>query len=144
MISSLEELLSKKKVDSREILKDELYLDRLGTKIEISFRRLSYERYKFYRKQAMDLKKATFDMDKYRMNIILSCLVDPDLSKGEFLKSLAYDGEDPSTINPEIALSRVFLAGEIVDIADLILKNSGFKTDPFRDYSQEGEGDSEE
>lgn len=145
-ISSLEALLSQKKVNSAEIIKQKLYFSRLGGEVEFSFRRLSYDRYKFYRKQALDLKKGSFDIDKYRLNVVLTCLVDPDLSKTEFLKTLARDGEDPSVINPETALPRIFLAGEIVAIADMIQKGSGFadSDDLFRGDLQEGEGASEE
>lgn len=136
-LSSLETLLSKKKINSEEIISRNVISERLG-EITVSFKRLSYNDYKFFKNEAISRKKdsATFDADKYRLNILLNCFVDPNFGHTEFHNVLGVkDGFQ--------AILAVFLPGEIVALADMILAESGFSEDPFREQLQDSEGASE-
>lgn len=132
-LSSFEELLIQKRIDPQEIVTRKVYAERLG-EIEISFKRLSYRDYKMFKQQAISRKRgdASFDMDKYRNAIILNCITDPDLSKKEVQEAIG-------AIDDESALQKLFLAGEIVGLGDLILSESGFDQDPFRDILSDDE-----
>lgn len=137
-LSSLEALLSKKKIDPREVIKRKVSAERLGD-IEIAFKRLTYNDYKFFKNEAISRKRdtTTFDADKYRLNIIMSCFVDPNFNSTEFQSALEVaDGYQ--------AILAVFLPGEIVSLADMILAESGFSEDPFRNELSDDEGDTEE
>ena len=127
-ISSLESLLVQKRVNPDEIIKCKIFVERLGEEIEISFKRLSYTKYKYFKRAAMERRRnvESFDVDKYRISILLDCLVDPDFQKKAFLDSFGAP-------NGEIGINKIFLPGEIVTIGELILKESGFSEDPFRD-----------
>lgn len=136
-LSSLESLLSQKKINPEEIVKREVISERLG-KIEVSFKRLTYSEYKIFKNGAVNRKKdsSTFDADKYRLSILLNCFVDPNFNRVEFHNALGVtDGNQ--------AIMAVFLPGEIVALADMILVESGFSEDPFREELPDGESDSE-
>lgn len=137
-ISALESLLAQKKVDANEVVTKKIYLERFGKTVDLSFKRLSYAEYKMFRKQSMAVKRGevSFDVDQYRTSIVRSCLTDPDFSKVEFLKAIGAP-------NGDVAIGMVFLPGEIVSIGEMILAESGFSEDPFRDNVSEGEGGSE-
>lgn len=64
-------------------------------------------------------KKRKFNTKKFQELIVTSCLVDPNLKDVDFLKKLG-------VTLPEEAIYRCFLAGEIAQIAEAILKVSGF------------------
>lgn len=134
-ISSLESLLVKNRVNPEEIIKRKLYVSRFGTEIELSFKRLSYTKYKYFKRAAIERKRGneTFDVDKYRQAIVLECLIDPDFTKKEFLDSFGAP-------NGEVGVNMIFLPGEIVSIGEAILKESGFDEDPFRDDLSDDEG----
>lgn len=133
-VSSLEKLLVQKKFNSSEVLSKKFFVDRLGEEVTISFRRLSYARYKFFKKSCVEKRKneQIFDIDKYRVSIILECLVDPDFQKKEFLDSFGAP-------NGEVGISSIFLPGEIVALGEMILEESGFSEDPFRDSPENNE-----
>lgn len=136
-LSSLESLLSQKKINPEEIIKREVVSERLG-RIEVAFKRLTYREYKIFKNEAINRKKdaATFDADKYRLNILLNCFVDPNFNRVEFHEALGVtDGNQ--------AILAVFLPGEIVALADMILAESGFSEDPFREELPDSESDSE-
>lgn len=136
-LSSLESLLSQKKINPGEVIKREVFSERLG-KIEVAFKRLTYNEYKIFKNDAINRKKdsANFDTDKYRMNILLNCFVDPNFNRVEFHEALGVtDGKQ--------AIQAVFLPGEIVALADMILAESGFSEDPFREKLSDSEDDSE-
>lgn len=67
-------------------------------------------------------KKRRFNTRKFQELVVTTCLVDPNLKDAEFLKKLQV------TI-PEEAIYKCFLAGEIAQIAEAILKVSGFDED---------------
>ena len=137
-LSELEALLSQKRIDPNEVVTRKFFAKRLGGPVEISFRRLSYRVYKSVKQLAIVRTKRSenFDLDKYRVNIILSCLTNPDFSKKEFLDSFgAFDGED--------GVKKIFLPGEIASLGEMILDESGFIEEPFRDELPEDEGTSE-
>lgn len=138
-LSELEALLSQKRIDPNDVVKRKFIAKRLGGPVEIEFRRLSYRAYKFAKQAAIVRNKRSenFDLDKYRVNIILDCLVNPDFSKKEFLDSFgAIDGEE--------GIKKIFLPGEIAALGELILDESGFVDEPFRDELPEDEGTAEE
>lgn len=134
-VTSLESLLAQKKIDPYEKLTARIYVSRLGETIEITFKRLTYQKYKYFKKSALVGKRGeeTFDIDKYRNGVVLDCLLDPDFSKKEFLDSFGAP-------NGEVGLNMVFLPGEIVTIGEIILRESGFDDKPF----QSGVSDNEE
>lgn len=139
-LSSLEGLLAKNRIDPNEVITQKMYVERLDTEIEVSFRRLSYAKYKYFKRAAITSKRGgaeSFDIDKYRTALVLDCLVDPDFTKTEFLSSFGAP-------NGEVGISMVFLTGEIISLAEAILKESGFSEDPFRDDLPEDEGNVEE
>jgi hypothetical protein len=127
-LSSLENLLVQKRINPDEILKCKIFVERLNEEIEISFKRLSYTKYKFFKRAAIERRRnvESFDIDKYRVSIILDCLVDPDFQKKAFLDSFGAP-------NGEVGINKIFLPGEIVTLGEIILKESGFSEDPFRD-----------
>ncbi len=127
-LSSLENLLVQKRINPDEILKCKIFVERLNEEIEISFKRLGYTKYKFFKRAAIERRRnvESFDIDKYRVSIILDCLVDPDFQKKAFLDSFGAP-------NGEVGINKIFLPGEIVTLGEIILKESGFSEDPFRD-----------
>lgn len=127
-LSSLESLLVQKRVNPDEILKCKIFVERFGGEIEVSFKRLSYTKYKYFKRAAIERRRnvESFDIDKYRVSIILECLVDPDFQKKAFLDSFGAP-------NGEVGINKIFLPGEIVTLGEMILKESGFSEDPFRD-----------
>lgn len=133
-ISNLESLLASKRVNPDETIKATFFVERFNQEVEISFKRLSYSKYKYYKRAATERKRGVevFDGDKYRSSIILDCLVDPDFTKKEFLDTFGAP-------NGEVGLNMIFLPGEIISIGELILKESGFSEDPFRDQLPDNE-----
>ena len=127
-LSSLESLLVQKRVNPDEILKCKIFVERFGEEIEVSFKRLSYTKYKYFKRAAIERRRnvESFDIDKYRVSIVLDCLVDPDFQKKAFLDSFGAP-------NGEVGINKIFLPGEIVTLGEVILKESGFSEDPFRD-----------
>lgn len=127
-LSSLESLLVQKRVNPDEILKCKIFVERFSEEIEVSFKRLSYTKYKYFKRAAIERRRnvESFDIDKYRVSIILECLVDPDFQKKAFLDSFGAP-------NGEVGINKIFLPGEIVTLGEMILKESGFSEDPFRD-----------
>lgn len=67
-------------------------------------------------------KKRRFNTKKFQELVVVNCLVDPNLKDVEFLNKLGVH-------TSEEALYKVFLAGEIAQIAEAILKVSGFDED---------------
>lgn len=134
-VTSLESLLAQKKIDPNEKLTARIYVSRLGEAIEITFKRLTYKKYKYFKQAALVGKRGeeTFDIDKYRNGVVLDCLIDPDFSKKEFLDSFG-------AANGEVGLNMIFLPGELVAIGEVILRESGFDDKPF----QSGVSDDEE
>lgn len=133
-LSSLESLLVQKRINPEEIIKSKVFVERLNDEIEVSFKRLSYTKYKYFKRAAIERRRnvESFDVDKYRISIILDCLVDPDFQKKAFLDSFGAP-------NGEVGINKIFLPGEIVTLGEIILKESGFSEDPFRDSLQNDE-----
>ena len=133
-LSSLESLLVQKRVNPEEVLKCKIFVERFGSEIEVSFKRLSYTKYKYFKRAAIERKRGieSFDADKYRISIILDCMVDPDFQKKEFLDAFGAP-------NGEVGINKIFLPGEIVTLGEVILKESGFNEDPFRDGLSDNE-----
>ncbi len=67
-------------------------------------------------------KKRRFNTRKFQELVVTTCLMDPNLKDVDFLKKL-------QVATPEEALYKCFLAGEIAQIAEAILKVSGFDED---------------
>jgi hypothetical protein len=135
-MSELENLLSEQKEDVNKPISKKMEINRNGKKfdIEISFKKLSYVRYKFIRKSCTQTRKGIPDMDfdKYRLNIVTECLTDPSVGKASLMENF-------KAISPEDCLVKMFSAGEITKICDIILEASGFETDPFRESVQDDE-----
>lgn len=133
-LSSLESLLVQKRINPEEIIKSKVFVERFNEEIEVSFKRLSYTKYKYFKRAAIERRRnvESFDVDKYRISIILDCLVDPDFQKKAFLDSFGAP-------NGEVGINKIFLPGEIVTLGEIILKESGFSEDPFRDSLQNDE-----
>lgn len=134
-VTSLESLLAQKKIDPNEKVTARIHVSRLGETIEVTFKRLTYKKYKYFKQSALVGKRGeeTFDIDKYRNSVVLDCLLDPDFSKKEFLDSFGAP-------NGEVGLNMIFLPGELVAIGEIILRESGFDDKPF----QPGVSDDEE
>lgn len=64
-------------------------------------------------------KNRRFNTRRFQELVVVNCLVEPDIKNVEFLKKL-------NVRTPEEALYKVFLAGEIAQIAEAILQVSGF------------------
>ena len=101
-VSSLESLLVNKRPNPDEILKCKIFVERLGEEIEVSFKRLSYTKWKYFKKAAIERRRSgdNLDVDKYRISVILDCLVDPDFQKKEFLDSFGAP-------NGEVGINRI-------------------------------------
>ena len=93
---------------------------------ELKAKALSGKKYNEFQTIALEnpgsSKKRTSPPTRFQELIILDCLVDPNLKDVEFLKKLG-------VATPQEALYKVFLSGEITQIAEAILKISGFDED---------------
>lgn len=67
-------------------------------------------------------KKRNFNTRKFQELVVVNCLTDPNVKDVEFIKKVGAK-------TAEEALYKVFLAGEIAQIAEGILKVSGFDED---------------
>ena len=108
-------------------------------KLTIRFKKLSYHRYSSLKKSVTKTRKGIpdTDYDKYRMRVVTDLMVDPNFNKKALMDSL-------KVMTPEQALTKVFFAGEVIQLADMILEASGFETDPFRDSVPDNEGDDDD
>lgn len=139
-LSKLESLLAQNAINPSETFKTKMFVMSLGEEIEIEYKRVTNKQYMYYRKScAVVTKRGAFDfnMEKYRHMIIADCMVSPNFLNVEFQAAL-------STHSPEDAIQAVFLPGEIVALADYILSQSGFDSDPFRGGNGDNEGTTEE
>ena len=81
-----------------------------------------------YQKQCTTLnvmgkkKETSFDSGKFNVLCIVNHCLDPNFKEAELLKGLGVQ-------TPEQAVSKVLLAGEIVELGNQISRISGFDTD---------------
>lgn len=139
-LSKLESLLAQNAIKTSQTFKTKMFVMALDDEIEIEYKRMTNKQYMYYRKScAVVTKRGTFDfnMEKYRHMIIADCMVTPNFLNAEFQSAL-------NTHSPEDAIQAIFLPGEIVALADYILSQSGFDSDPFRGGNGDDEGTAEE
>lgn len=135
-LSQLETLLSNHKVNPNETFKQKMFVISLNDEIEIEYKRLTNQQYMYFRKSCATTTKRgqmDFNMEKYRHLVISDCVVNPNFMNTEFHAAL-------KVATPADAVQAIFLPGEIVALADYILTQSGFDSDPFRS----GNGDDSE
>lgn len=104
------------------------FRDKDGNLLKFRIRPMSGEEFGKYQKQSTTLnvmgkkKETSFDSGKFNNLCIVNHCVDPNFKEADFLKSLGVQ-------TPEQAVSKVLLAGEIVELGNHISRISGFDTD---------------
>lgn len=121
-MNSLQEFLLADNVSER---KKEINIGGRLAEYPLTIRALSAEEYNNIRSMALENpnsnKKRRFNINKFNDNVVITCLVDPNLKDAEMLKSA-------NLMDSIQLLHKVFLPGEIDIISDNILQLSGFVT----------------
>lgn len=104
------------------------FKDKDGKILKFKIKPMSGDEFGKYQKQCTTInmsgkkRETTFDSGKFNMLCIVNHCVDPDFKEADFLKGLGVQ-------TPEQAVSKVLLAGEIVELGNQISKVSGFDVD---------------
>ncbi len=104
------------------------FKDKDGNILKFKIRPMSGEEFGKYQKLCTNIKFAgkkketSFDSGKFNVMCIVNHCVDPNFKEADFLKSLGVQ-------TPEQAVSKVLLAGEIVELGNQISSISGFDLD---------------
>lgn len=104
------------------------FKDKDGNLLKFKIRPMSGDEFGKYQKQCTTLnvmgkkKETSFDSGKFNVLCIVNHCLDPNFKEAELLKGLAVQ-------TPEQAVSKVLLAGEIVELGNQISRISGFDTD---------------
>ena len=104
------------------------FKDAEGNLLKFKIRAMSGDEFGRFQKACTKIdtssKKRTteFDSGKFNVMCIVNCCIDPDFKDAEFLKKLG-------VVTPEQAVSKVLLAGEIVELGQQISTLSGFDVD---------------
>ena len=104
------------------------FKDKDGNLLKFKIRPMSGDEFGKYQKQCTTLnvmgkkKETSFDSGKFNVMCIVNHCVDPSFKEADFLKGLGVQ-------TPEQAVSKVLLAGEIVELGNQISKISGFDVD---------------
>lgn len=104
------------------------FKDKDGNLLKFKIKPMSGDEFGKYQKQCTVInfnnkkRETHFDSGKFNMMCIVNHCVDPNFKEADFLKSL-------SVQTPEQAVSKVLLAGEIVELGGQISSISGFDTD---------------
>nr|DAT28970.1 MAG TPA: tail assembly chaperone protein [Caudoviricetes sp.] len=111
-----------------EVIVSSRFKDKDGKILKFKIKPINGEQFGKYQKAStkIDLtsrkKETSFDSSKYNNIVITNHCVDPDFRDTSLLKSL-------NVQTPEQAISKVLLAGEIVELANQINTISGFDLD---------------
>lgn len=104
------------------------FKDKDGNLLKFKIKPMNGEEFGKYQKQSTTLnvmgkkKETSFDSAKFNNLCIINHCVDPNFKEADFLKSLGVQ-------TPEQAVSKVLLAGEIVELGNQISRISGFDVD---------------
>lgn len=104
------------------------FKDKDGNLLKFKIRPMSGEEFGKYQKQCTSItinnrkKETNFDSGKFNVMCIVNHCIDPNFKEADFLKGLGVQ-------TPEQAVSKVLLAGEIVELGGQISSISGFDTD---------------
>lgn len=99
-----------------------------GKVLKFKIRVLTHQEFESYRRQSLTIstqrKGRRVDLDSARFNslVVINHTVDPNFKDASSIQQLG-------CTSPEEYLNRVLLPGEIVDLANAILKLSGFDED---------------
>lgn len=111
-----------------EVVVSPRFRDKEGNLLKFKIRPMSGEEFGKYQKQCTIInfagkkKETTFDSSKFNLLCIVNHCVDPNFREADFIKTLGVQ-------TPEAAVSKVLLAGEIVELGNQISSISGFDTD---------------
>ena len=104
------------------------FKDKEGNLLKFKIRPMSGDEFGKYQKQCTTLnvmgkkKETSFDSGKFNVLCIVNHCLDPNFKEAELIKGLGVQ-------TPEQAVSKVLLAGEIVELGNQISRISGFDTD---------------
>lgn len=104
------------------------FKDKDGNMLKFKVRPMSGDDFGKYQKQSTSIKingrkkETSFDSSKFNMLCITNHCIDPDFKSADMLKKLGVQ-------TPEQAISKVLLAGEIVELGNQISNISGFDVD---------------
>lgn len=104
------------------------FKDKEGKLLKFKIKPMSGDEFGRYQKQCTSIdfnkkkRETQFDSGKFNMLCIVNHCIDPDFRDSSFLKDLGVQ-------TPEQAVSKVLLAGEIVELGNQISKISGFDVD---------------
>lgn len=104
------------------------FKDKEGNLLKFKIRPMSGDEFGKYQKQCTTMnvmgkkKETSFDSGKFNVMCIVNHCIDPNFKEAEFIKKLGVQ-------SPEQAVSKVLLAGEIVELGNQISKISGFDVD---------------
>lgn len=111
-----------------EVVVSPRFKDKDGNLLKFKIRPMSGDEFGKYQKQCTTInfnnkkRETRFDSGKFNLLSIVNHCVDPNFKEADFLKSLGVQ-------TPEDAISKVLLAGEIVELGGQISSISGFDTD---------------
>ena len=111
-----------------EVAVSSRFKDKEGNLLKFKIKPMSGDEFGKYQKQCTSIsfnnrkKETNFDSGKFNVLCIVNHCVDPNFKEADFLKSLGVQ-------TPEQAVSKVLLAGEIVELGNQISSISGFDTD---------------
>lgn len=104
------------------------FKDKEGKLLKFKIKPMSGDEFGKYQKQCTSIdfnkkkRETQFDSGKFNLLCIVNHCIDPDFKDASFLKELGVQ-------TPEQAVSKVLLAGEIVELGNQISKVSGFDVD---------------
>ena len=104
------------------------FKDKDGNLLKFKIRPMSGDEFGMFQKACTKInmngkkRETSFDSGKYNVMCIVNCCLDPDFRNAEFLKKVG-------AVTPEQAVSKVLLAGEIVELGNQISSLSGFDID---------------
>ena len=129
-MNNLQEFLLADKITER---KEQINLGGRLEKYPLTIRSLTTDEYHSIRTMALENpnsnKKRRFNINKFNDNVVIACLVDPNLKDAEMLKAA-------NLMDSIQLLHKVFLPGEIDIISEKILEASGFNTDMEEDIDE--------
>lgn len=104
------------------------FKDKDGNLLKFKIRPMSGDEFGKYQKQCTSItingrkKETNFDSGKFNLLCIVNHCIDPSFKDADLIKGLGVQ-------TPEQAVSKVLLAGEIVELGSQISTISGFDTD---------------
>lgn len=104
------------------------FKDKDGKLLKFKIKPMTGDQFGKYQKQCTTItvngkrKETSFDSGKFNLLCIVNHCVDPDFKDADFIKQLGVQ-------TPEQAVSKVLLAGEIVELGNQVTQVSGFDTD---------------